>query len=253
MGRILILIILFNFQFSIFNFPRAHADSGTVLLGKAIEYYQGRKYHESILTFEKLRRKYQLNPRFTAYLGFSYYKENMYEEAVECLEESIPQLTAYSPLEQAVYLYACAESHFNLAQYQQALPYYKQALPLTTGLDAADINYHMAFCYYLDETLRYETEQNSYKTIRYETQSEIATKVDTLTTDSLTIDTLTADSLTTDSLVTDTIPVNVTVEFFLEANRLYKEAAAVSPLSPLHTARLAQTTKMLRAFMREEE
>ena len=211
MGRILILIILFNFQFSFFNFPRVHADSGTVLLGKAIEYYQGRKYHESILTFEKLRRKYQLNPRFTAYLGFSYYKENMYEEAVECLEESIPQLTAYSPLEQAVYLYACAESHFNLAQYQQALPYYKQALPLTTGLDAADINYHMAFCYYLDETL------------------------------------------IPDTLVTDTIPVSVTVEFFLEANRLYKEAAAVSPLSPLHTARLAQTTKMLRAFMREEE
>ena len=95
-----------------------------------------------MIAFEQLQRHYQLNPRFIAYLGFSYYKESMYEEATEYLEKSIPQLTAYSPHEQAVYLYACAESHFNLSHYQQALPYYQQALPLTTGLDAADINYH---------------------------------------------------------------------------------------------------------------
>ncbi len=122
------------------------------MLGKAIDYYQGRKYHECILAFENLRRHYQLNPRFTAYLGFSYYKTQQYPEAVEFLEESIPSLKAYSPLEQAVYLYACAESHFALAQYSEALPYYTQALPLTNGLDKADVNYHMAFCYYFQGT-----------------------------------------------------------------------------------------------------
>ncbi len=195
---------------------RAHAESATTLLSKAIEYYQGRKYHESIIAFEQLQRHYQLNPRFIAYLGFSYYKESMYEEATEYLEKSISQLTAYSPHEQAVYLYACAESHFNLSHYQQALPYYQQALPLTTGLDAADINYHMAFCYYLDETLI-------------------------------------PDTLVTDTLTSDTANTNVIINYFLKANRLYKEAATISPLSPLHAARLSQTTKMLRAFMREEE
>ena len=128
------------------------AEPASVLLGKAIEYYQGRKYHECILAFENLRRNYQLNPRFTAYLGFSYYKTQQYPEAVDCLEKSIPQLTAYSPQEQAVFLYACAESHFALAQYGEALPYYTQALPLTNGLDKADVNYHMAFCYYFQGT-----------------------------------------------------------------------------------------------------
>lgn len=128
------------------------AEPASVLLGKAIEYYQGRKYHECILAFENLRRHYQLNPRFTAYLGFSYYKTQQYPEAIDFLEESIPSLKAYSPQEQAVYLYACAESHFALAQYSEALPYYTQALPLINGLDKADVNYHMAFCYYFQGT-----------------------------------------------------------------------------------------------------
>ena len=145
------------------------AEPASVLLGKAIEYYQGRKYHECILAFEKLRKHYQLNPRFTAYLGFSYYKTQQYPEAVEFLEESIPSLKAYSPQEQAVYLYACAESHFALAQYSEALPYYTQALPLTRGLDKADVNYHMAFCYYfqgtdsvsVDHTIQHFTSANN--------------------------------------------------------------------------------------------
>ena len=224
---LLTLIIIFIFQFSIFNPLQALAagrgEQDRELLGKAIEYYQGRKYHESILAFEQLRRHYQLNPRFLAYLGFSYYKEAQYEEAAACLEESIPQLTAYSPHEQAVYLYACAESHFNLSHYQQALPYYQQALPLTTGLDAADINYHMAFCYYLDDTLCYET------------QSENAAITDTV-------------PAIRQGLISSS-PVNL----FLTANRLYQEAAALSPLSPLHAARLSQTTKMLRALIKEGE
>lgn len=143
-------------------------EPASVMLGKAIEYYQGRKYHESILAFEHLRRHYQLNPRFTAYLGFSYYKTQQYPEAAECLEESIPQLSAYSPQEQAVFLYACAESHFALAEYDKALPHYIHALPLTTGLDKADINYHMAFCYYfqgrdsasVDRTIQHFTTAN---------------------------------------------------------------------------------------------
>ena len=215
--KLIVFIVL-----SLIPIGQAHAESASVLLGKAIEYYQGRKYHESILAFEKLRLHYQLNPRFTAYLGFSYYKEREYEDAVACLEESIPQLTAYSPFEQAIYLYACAESHFYLSQYRLALPYYQQALPLTTGLDAADINYHMAFCYYLDE--------------------ELSTEIDTLD--------ILGDSIETDSIKADSVDIKVMVlrKHFGIANRLYLEASKLHPLSPLHTARLSQTTNMLRAL-----
>ena len=213
----LLLLTSYILFFSFALLGQARAESGTVLLGKAIEYYQGRKYHESILAFEKLRRHYQLNPRFTAYLGFSYYKESLYEEAVACLTESIPQLTAYSPLEQAVYLYACAESHFYLSNYEQALPYYEQALPLTSGLDAADIHYHLAFCYYLQPDL------------------------------------VPADTLAPDTIAADTLISKPSTAHFLTANRLYKEAAALKPLSPLHAARLSQTTTMLRALIKQEE
>ena len=121
------------------------------LLGRAIEYYQGGKYHESILAFEQLRKDYKLNPRFMAYLGMSYYKEMQYEEAVEYLRQSLPELKAYSPHEQAVYTYSCAESLFHLERYAEAIKYYEQALPLVTGNDRGDVLFHNAFAHYLTQ------------------------------------------------------------------------------------------------------
>ena len=114
--------------------------SGEVeLLGKAIEYYQGGKYHESILAFEKLGKTYKLNPRFMAYLGMSYYKEMQYEEAAKYLKRCLPELQAYSPHEQAVYTYSCAESLFHLERYTESIKYYEQALPLVSGNDRGDV------------------------------------------------------------------------------------------------------------------
>ena len=121
------------------------------LLGKAIEYYQGGKYHESILAFEKLRRTYHLNPRFMAYLGMSYYKEMQYEEAAKYLKRCLPELQAYSPYEQAVYTYSCAESLFHLERYAESIIYYEQALPLVSGNDRGDVLFHNAFAHYLTQ------------------------------------------------------------------------------------------------------
>lgn len=128
-------------------------DSDKELLGKAIEYYNGAKYHECILTFEKLTRNYRLSPRFMAYLGYSYYKERQYAEAVEWLRKAIPSLSAYSPREQSVYIYSCAESLFHLERYADSLPYYGQALPLTSGNDRADVLFHTAFAHYFVDGL----------------------------------------------------------------------------------------------------
>lgn len=128
----------------------------TELLGKAVEYYQGRKYHECVLAFEKLQKHYKLNARFKAYLGMSYYKDMQYEHAVENLKAALPELTAYSPKEQAVYNYSCAESLFFLERYREAITYYDKALPLTenpdtsfVNYDKSDVIYHTAFSYYM--------------------------------------------------------------------------------------------------------
>ena len=127
------------------------ADTDKELLGKAIEYYQGGKYHESILVFERLKKHYELNPRFVAYLGMSYYKEMQYKEAAACLKQCLPELTAYSPMEQAVYSYSCAESLFHLEHYKEAITYYERTLPLVSGNDKGDVLFHNAFAHYLTQ------------------------------------------------------------------------------------------------------
>lgn len=129
----------------------AQTNNDTELLGKAVEYYQSEKYHECIITFKRLQERYKLNPRFMAYLGFCYYKERQYEEAIKCLKDGIPELKAYSPKEQAVFIYSCAESYFNLQRYEDAITYYRLALPHTEGNDKADVLFHTAFSYYLQD------------------------------------------------------------------------------------------------------
>lgn len=124
------------------------------LFAKAVEYYQGGKYHETIIAFKKLQKHYRLTPRFLAFLGYSYYKEQNYDEAISNLKSGIPDLKQYSPQEQAVYIYACAESLFNTQKYNEAIEYYSLALPLTEGNDKGDVLFHTAFAYYLMENHR---------------------------------------------------------------------------------------------------
>lgn len=138
-------------------------DNSQELLTKALEYFQGGKYHEAILAFTKLQTRYTLNARFLAYLGMSYYKEGMYEEAVENLKQGIPALSAYSPKEQAVYIYYCAESLFNLGRYGEALTYYDLALPLVEGNDKGDVIFHTAFANYLMNGVSEETAPAIYE------------------------------------------------------------------------------------------
>ncbi|MBR4240577.1 MAG: hypothetical protein IKQ03_14415, partial [Prevotella sp.] len=39
------------------------------MLGKAIEYFQSGKFHEALLLFANLDKRYKLNPRFRAFLA----------------------------------------------------------------------------------------------------------------------------------------------------------------------------------------
>lgn len=125
------------------------------LLTKATEYFQGGKYHEAIINFEKLQQDYTLTPRYLAYLGFAYYKEGDYENAAKTLypllrdTTSQSTLTALSPKEQSIYLYACGESLFHIGNYTSSLNIHTQMLPLVSGCDKGDVLFHIGMAHYM--------------------------------------------------------------------------------------------------------
>lgn len=117
----------------------------------ALEYFTYGKYHEALLLFQKLDKDYQLNARFRAYIGLCYYYEWEYEKAAAYLDELIPQLDALAPHERSVYYYANAESHFHLAQYKEAIPYYESVLTVCYDREKGDAFYRLGFCYMFQE------------------------------------------------------------------------------------------------------
>ena len=159
--RYFLLTVLLSFSvlasFGNVNTAAVGDPSSQEQLTKALEYFQGGKYHEAILCSTKLQKRYKLNPRFLAYLGMCYYKEGMYEEAIENLREGIPALASYSPKEQAVYTYYCAESLFEIGEYTESLHYYELTLSNVQGNDRADVLFHTAFAYYLRDGVTPET------------------------------------------------------------------------------------------------
>ena len=115
-------------------------------LGKAIEYFGGQKYHEALILFEGLAKKYRLNPRFYAYMGVCYFKEQDYRHASEMLDSIIPHLEPFPPHERGVCYYSCAESHFLQGDYPIALSYYEMSLPVANEREKGDIYYRMGCC-----------------------------------------------------------------------------------------------------------
>lgn len=115
-------------------------------LGKAIEYFGGQKYHEALILFEGLAKKYRLNPRFYAYIGVCYFKEQDYRHAAEMLDSIIPHLEPFPPHERGVCYYSCAESHFLLGDYPTALSYYEMSIPVANECEKGDIYYRMGCC-----------------------------------------------------------------------------------------------------------
>lgn len=120
-------------------------------LGMALEYFQSGKYHEALLLFEQLDKSYTLNPRYHAYMGVCLYYEWEYEAACRYLDEAIPQLEAFAPHERSVYYYCDGESHFQLKQYAQAIPYFEKALTVCFENEKGDIHYRLGMCHMFAE------------------------------------------------------------------------------------------------------
>lgn len=147
--RKILFAILLTLMPSLLSAQTKHAD--TEKLGMALEYFTYGKYHEALLLFEKLEKQHKLNPRFMAYIGLCHYYEWNYEKATQYLDSLIPQLGALAPHERSVYCYAAAESHFNLGQHKEAIPFYEQVLTLCYDNEKGDAFYRLGFCYLFQE------------------------------------------------------------------------------------------------------
>ncbi len=132
--------------------PLCHAQmKDSERLGIAIEYFQSGKYQEARNILLELDKSYTLNPRFRAYLGVCCFYEWDFTKAVEVLDSVIPQLTTLSPQERSVYAYAAAESHFVLAHYGEAIPYFVQVLSLCHPDERGEAYFKLAFCHLSEE------------------------------------------------------------------------------------------------------
>lgn len=120
-------------------------------LGMALDYLTANKYHEALLIFIQLDKKYKLNYRFKAYIGICYYYEWQYTEACRYLDESIPHLDAYAPNERSVYYNIAAESHFELKEYNKAIPLYEKRFIVCNNAEKGDALYRIGFCYMFQE------------------------------------------------------------------------------------------------------
>ena len=108
--------------------PSGDELTDTQKLGMALDYFTGGKYHEALMMFVKLDKSYKLNPRFKAYIGVCYFHEWEYEQACRYFDAAIPYLDAYAPAERSVYYGMAAESHFNLQEYDKAVPLYERKI-----------------------------------------------------------------------------------------------------------------------------
>lgn len=117
------------------------------MLGKAIEYFQSGKFHEALLLFDKLDKRYNLNPRFRAFLAVCYYYDWNDAKTCEYLDSLIPQLEPFAPHERSIYYYINAESHFNLGQYDKAIPYYEQMVNVCYNNEKSDAFYRLGYCH----------------------------------------------------------------------------------------------------------
>lgn len=146
MIRLLVFIILlFALQTPAAAQKKSNPDSK--ILGKALDYFSGGKYHEALMLLAGLDKRYKLNPRFKAYIGICYYHEWEYERACKYMDEALPDLEVYAPQERNIYYNTAAESHFMLEEYDKAVPLYEKQLLVCHENEKGDIFYRLGFCH----------------------------------------------------------------------------------------------------------
>lgn len=180
------LIFLISFSFIVRGYcntiPKSsewtseHTDAEK--LSRAVDYFQSGKYHEALIWFSKLDKKYTLNPRFQAYMGVCCYYDGEYEQAIDTLEPILSKLEVFAPHELAVYYYCVADSYFRLKKYIDAVPLFEKHTLLCYNDEKGDSLFRIGLCYknlgdieiaqeYFVEALAYFRNYNNQDRLNY--------------------------------------------------------------------------------------
>lgn len=116
-------------------------------LERAIQYFQSGKFHEALLLFTPLSKKYTLSKRTIAYMGVCCYYEGDYEMATSCFAQSAKEIEYFAPQERAVYYFCKAESMLQLKQYADAVSAYEMFTTVCHPNEKAEAYFKMATCY----------------------------------------------------------------------------------------------------------
>lgn len=139
-------LVLSSFILYPFTLRSQSNNPDTEQLGRALEYFESGKYHESLLIFQRLDKKYKLNPRFRAYIGLCYYYDWDYKKAVQYFNAALPRLGGLAPHELSVYFYSAGESYFQMEKYDSARVYFQKDLQVCFDREKGDIYYRLGLC-----------------------------------------------------------------------------------------------------------
>lgn len=142
MGRSLFCII-FIIIFCSASPPQTDQEN----LLRAVEYFQSGKYHEALLLFGRLEKKFNLNPRLVAYTGVCQFYDHDYKAASNTFDSIMPKLKVFAPHELSIYYYCAAESKYQLEHFNESITLFEKQLLLCYDNEKGDALLRIGICY----------------------------------------------------------------------------------------------------------
>ena len=144
---IILLLLVLAFTQTSYSQTKYDNISDKDKLNKAVDYFQSGKYHESIILFKQLEKRFNLNYRFRAYMGVCYYYDHEYRLCDSIISSVSYKLEVFAPHERSVYYYCAAVSSLETGKLKQAINYFEKTLLLCYDNEKGNILGHIAKCY----------------------------------------------------------------------------------------------------------
>ena len=144
---IILLLLVLAFPQTSYSQTKYDNISDKEKLNKAVDYFQSGKYHESIILFKQLEKRFNLNYRFRAYMGVCYYYDHEYRLCDSIISYVSDKLEVFAPHERSVYYYCAAVSSLETGKLKQAINYFEKTLLLCYNNEKGNILGHIAKCY----------------------------------------------------------------------------------------------------------
>lgn len=144
---IILLLLVLAFTQTSYSQTKYDNISDKEKLNKAVDYFQSGKYHESIILFKQLEKRFNLNYRFRAYMGVCYYYDHEYRLCDSIISSVSDKLKVFAPHERSVYYYCAAVSSLETGKLKRAINYFEKTLLLCYNNEKGNILGHLAKCY----------------------------------------------------------------------------------------------------------